>query len=63
MQEFSPQPGIEPLPPAVEAQSLNHWMTSRPKLLTLISDAKKSKRYTRTHWTPQEEDVCGSRVY
>ena len=21
-----PQPGMEPLPPAVEAQSLNHWM-------------------------------------
>ena len=20
-----PQPGIEPMPPAVEAQSLNHW--------------------------------------
>ena len=23
-----PQPGIEPTPPAVEAQSLNHWTTS-----------------------------------
>ena len=22
-----PQPGIEPLPPAVEAQRLNHWTT------------------------------------
>ena len=43
MQEFSPQPGVEPLPPAVEAQSLNHWMTSRSKWLTLISDEKKAK--------------------
>ena len=22
-----PQPGVEPNPPAVEAQSLNHWTT------------------------------------
>ena len=22
-----PQPGIEPMPPALEAQSLNHWTT------------------------------------
>ena len=22
-----PQPGIEPVPPALEAQSLNHWTT------------------------------------
>ena len=22
-----PQPGVEPAPPAVEAQSLNHWTT------------------------------------
>ena len=22
-----PQPGIKPAPPAVEAQSLNHWIT------------------------------------
>ena len=22
-----PRPGIEPMPPAVEAQSLNHWTT------------------------------------
>ena len=42
MQEFSPQPGIKPLPPAVEAQSLNHWTTSRSKLLTLIADEKKA---------------------
>ena len=24
---FGPQPGIEPMPPAVEAWSLNHWTT------------------------------------
>ena len=24
---LAPQPGIEPMPPAVEVQSLNHWTT------------------------------------
>ena len=24
---LAPRPGIEPVPPAVEAQSLNHWTT------------------------------------
>ena len=24
---WDPQPGIEPMPPAVEAWSLNHWIT------------------------------------
>ena len=27
MQILAPQPGIKPTPPAVEAQSLNHWTT------------------------------------
>ena len=26
---FVPRPGIEPSPPAVEMQSLNHWTTTR----------------------------------
>ena len=30
-----PQPGIKPMPPALEAQSLNHW-TTREVLLFLI---------------------------
>ena len=28
-----PQQGIESVPPAVEAQSLNHWTTKNPKLI------------------------------
>ena len=24
-----PQPGIEPMPPTVEAQSLNHWLSGK----------------------------------
>ena len=27
-----PRPGIEPVPPAVEAQSLNHWTTREAPL-------------------------------
>ena len=27
MQDINSQPGIEPVPPAVEAQSPNHWTT------------------------------------
>ena len=31
-----PQPGIEPIPPAVEAQSLNHWTTREAHVQSLL---------------------------
>ena len=31
-----PQPGIEPTPPAVEAQSLNHWTTREVPVIQLL---------------------------
>ena len=31
-----PQPEIEPMPPTVEAQSLNHWTTRKSQLLGLL---------------------------
>ena len=31
-----PQPGIEPSPPALEAQSLNHWTTREVPYYTII---------------------------
>ena len=35
-----PQPGVEPAPPALEAQSLNHWTTREvPTLLCVIKYA------------------------
>ena len=30
-----PQPGIEPMPPPVEAQSLNHWTAREAPYLTI----------------------------
>ena len=35
MQDLSSQPGMEPVPPAVEAQGLNHW-TAREVPRTLV---------------------------
>ena len=32
-----PQPGIEPIPPAVEAQSPNHWTTRKFSVTDLRS--------------------------
>ena len=34
-----PRPGIEPAPPAVEAQSLNHWTTREVQLHIYLLDA------------------------
>ena len=31
-----PQPGIEPVPPAVEAQSLNHWTDYQGSPLSML---------------------------
>ena len=31
---LSPQPGIEPAPPALEVQSLNHWTTREVKTIS-----------------------------
>ena len=31
-----PQPGIEPVPPAVEAQSLNHWIAREFPMLLIF---------------------------
>ena len=33
-----PQPGIEPVPPEVEAQSLNHWIARESPLILSIAD-------------------------
>ena len=43
-----PQPGIEPVPPAVEVWSLNHW-TMREVLIIII-------KMTRSpHWQSQDQ--------
>ena len=49
-----PQPGIEPVPPALEARSLNHWTAREvPKLSDLV-------RTTSYYCLPQFWDVTGS---
>ena len=37
MRDLSPQPGIEPRPPAVEVQSSNHWTAREVPRSLLIS--------------------------
>ena len=32
-----PQPGIEPMPPALEAQSLNHWIAGKSPLIYVLN--------------------------
>ena len=36
-----PRPGIEPVPPAMEAQSLNHWTTREYPTFIYISKRNK----------------------
>ena len=36
MQDINSQPGIEPVPPAVEAQSPNHWTTREFSMCIII---------------------------
>ena len=36
MQNLSPWPGIKPLPPVVEAQSLNHWTTREVPIKAIL---------------------------
>ena len=45
-----PQPGIEPVPPAVEAQSLNHW-TAREVQVNIFFDEYMNRR-------AESEDTC-----
>ena len=40
---LAPQPGIGPVPPEVEAWSLNHW-TTREVPETVFKNSKKKKR-------------------
>ena len=35
-----PQPGIEPVPPALEAQSLNHWTAREVPIVSFSLDFK-----------------------
>ena len=42
-----PQPGIEPVPPAVEVWSLNHWTTKEVPLKTPISIGSEQTEKTR----------------
>ena len=50
--EISPRPGIQPMPPAVEAQSLNHWTTNEvPQLGTFT--------FYLQHWNEKgERHLC-----
>ena len=38
-----PKPGIEPLPPAVEAQSLNHWIIREVPFFFLLINSKAAR--------------------
>ena len=37
MQDLSPQPGIEPVPRALEVQSLNNWTTGEASTISVKS--------------------------
>ena len=46
-----PRPGIEPMPPAVEAQSPNHWTAREvPVLRYFYEDAFLSAPYDIKNW-------------
>ena len=41
MQDLVPQPGIKPMPPAVEAQSHNHWNSREVTTMALKRSANR----------------------
>ena len=49
-----PQLGIEPKPPALEAQSPNHWTIREVPLLKMIKEAPEigSVHLEELHWVP-----------
>ena len=42
-----PQPGIEPVPPAVEAQSLNHWTAREVPRTELLNHSEQDRNCIR----------------
>ena len=42
MRILVPQPGIDPVPPALEAQSLNHWTTG--EVLEVVTSEWRKRR-------------------
>ena len=42
MQDLSPPPGTEPVPPAVEAWSLNHWTTKEVPYPSFYTGTQKN---------------------
>ena len=53
MWDLAPQPGVEPMPPAVEARSLNHWTTREvPTLIFLMSFSNTlNTKYRRLNYS------------
>ena len=64
MQDINSQPGIEPVPPAVEAQSPNHWTTREFSMCIIIiylpaQISKKRKKIKRNiHTSNKKSDFC-----
>ena len=50
-----PRPELEPVPPAVEVQSLNHWTTREvPRIVFLMKKKRNSV------WMCEVSDVCST---
>ena len=44
---LAPQPGIEPVPPALEARSLNHWTAREFPSVSLFSTVSGRKHVSK----------------
>ena len=57
MWDFSSQPGIQPVPPAMEAQNLNHWTTGEVPYFTYFKQCSVSPLIINLHPIPILTDI------
>ena len=63
MQDLVPQPGIKPMPPAVEAQSYNHWNSREVITMALKRSANRMIQqfhfwvFIQKNWKPDLEEM------